>query len=104
METTIKGYQYKSNNHFSGIYEFPNNLNKEEIHLPPNTTLVAPPDNIPEGKEAMWYVDKWTLVDADESHITKENLFIPEVKEVLPENLIVDAYNIDLPKPIEPPL
>ena len=65
MKTIITGYQYKSNKHFGGVYEFPNNLDKEEIHLPPNTTLVAPPKNIPKGKEAMWYVDKWILVDEE---------------------------------------
>jgi hypothetical protein len=61
METMIKGYHYKSNKRFSGIYEFPNNFDKEEIHMPPNTTLVAPPV-IPEGKEALWDGTNWSLV------------------------------------------
>jgi len=64
METMIKGYQYKSNKRFSGDYEFPNNLDKEEIHMPPNTTLVAPPV-IPVGKEAIWDGKGWSLVDEE---------------------------------------
>jgi hypothetical protein len=64
METTIKGYQYKNNKRFSGEYEFPNNLDKEEIHMPPNTTLVAPPA-IPEGKEALWGGKSWRLVNEE---------------------------------------
>ena len=64
METMIKGYQYKSNKRFSGEYEFPNNLDKEEIHMPPNTTLVAPPV-IPTGKEALWDGKGWSLVDEE---------------------------------------
>ena len=64
METMIKGYQYKSNKRFSGDYEFPNNLDKEEIHMPPNTTLVAPPV-IPVGKEAIWDGTSWSLVDEE---------------------------------------
>jgi hypothetical protein len=64
METMIKGYHYKSNKRFSGDYEFPNNLDKEEIHMPPNTTLVAPP-TIPAGKEALWDGKGWSLVDEE---------------------------------------
>ena len=64
METMIKGYHYKSNKRFSGDYEFPNNLDKEEIHMPPNTTLVAPPV-IPAGKEALWDGKGWSLVDEE---------------------------------------
>lgn len=64
MENMIKGYQYRSNNRYGGVYEFPNNLDKVEIHMPPNTTLVAPPD-IPEGKEALWDGKGWSLVDEE---------------------------------------
>jgi hypothetical protein len=64
MEIMIKGYQYKSNKRFSGEYEFPNNLDKEEVHIPPSTTLVAPP-TIPVGKEALWDGKVWGLVDEE---------------------------------------
>ena len=64
METMIKGYHYKSNKRFAGVYEFPNNLDKEEIHMPPNTTLVPPPV-IPTGKEALWDGAGWSLVDEE---------------------------------------
>jgi hypothetical protein len=64
METMIKGYYYKSNKRYSGVYEFPNNLDKEEIHMPPNTTLVTPPV-IPTGKEALWDGKVWSLVDEE---------------------------------------
>ena len=64
MEILITGYQYKSNKRFGGVYEFPQHKDQEPIHLPPNTTLVAPPV-IPEGKEALWNGDGWILVDEE---------------------------------------
>lgn len=64
MDNMIKGYQYGNENHYIGEYIFHNNLDKEEIHLPHNTTLVEPPV-IPEGKSAVWNENenKWFIVD-----------------------------------------
>lgn len=73
MEILITAYQYGDNKHFIGGYKFPKHKD-HDIHLPPNTTLVAPPANIPKGKEARWNGTTWDVVNADESHITKEQL------------------------------
>ncbi|WAK01870.1 hypothetical protein [Methylobacter sp. YRD-M1] len=61
METMITGYQWKANKAFAGVYVFPNNLDKEEVYLPPNTTLVPVHTNIPEGQEAYWTGSGWSL-------------------------------------------
>jgi hypothetical protein len=61
MEEFITGYQYGDKKEYSGEYHFPNNLDKEKIHLPPNTTLIAPP--IPEaGFFPKWNGEAWELV------------------------------------------
>jgi hypothetical protein len=73
MEIIITTYQYGDNKHFIGEYK----VYKHKDHtsyLPPNTTLIAPPVDIPKGKEAKWDGEVWGIVDADESHITKEQL------------------------------
>jgi hypothetical protein len=76
MEIIITGYQYGSNKHFIGEYKFPQHKD-HDIQVPSNTTLVAPPNDIPNGKEAKWDGSSWSIVDADESHITKEQLNVP---------------------------
>lgn len=46
MNEKIIGYQYSTDNYkLIGEYIFPNNMDKEEIHLPPFTTLIKPPEN-----------------------------------------------------------
>lgn len=57
----ITGYQYKANGRYNGIYRFPNNKDKEEVHLPPMTTLVAPPpiSDLAEGMEHAWDGTQW---------------------------------------------
>ena len=85
MEEMITGYQYGPiKGDFRCIYEFPNNLDKEEIHMPPFTTLVAPPDEIPVGKIACWNGTSWELKDDD---ITIKVDPIPEedIGRLLPE-------------------
>jgi hypothetical protein len=64
MEIMIKGYQYKSNNCYAGEYQFPQHKDQDPIHVPPNTTLIAPP-KIPEGKDALWNGLSWSLVDKE---------------------------------------
>lgn len=59
--TIVKGYQWMANMAYGGVYEFPNNLDKEEVHMPPNTTLVSPPAVIDEGQEAYWDRGQWKL-------------------------------------------
>ena len=83
MEIIIKGYQYGANKHFIGEYNFPQHKDHDP-QLPPNTTLVAPPAEMSEGKEAKWDGKKWVIVDADESHITKVQLLPPIVPRPIP--------------------
>ena len=61
MEEIITGYQYgPEHGDFRCVYEFPNNMDKEEIHMPPFTTLVPPPE-IPNGMLAYWNGTEWEL-------------------------------------------
>lgn len=61
-EDLITGYQYgPEKGEFRGEYRFPNNMDKDEIHVPPFTTLVAPPADVPFGKYPCWDGKKWIL-------------------------------------------
>lgn len=64
MEIIVTGYQYKSNKRYGGVYEFPQHKDQDPIHMPPGTTLLAPPV-IPVGKEALWDGESWSLVDEE---------------------------------------
>ena len=63
MEKMITGFQFSPlDDRYMGEYEFPNNMDQEEIHLPPNTTLERPPavgaDKIVFRKEGKWVVEE----------------------------------------------
>lgn len=61
-EELITGYQYSPDNGaYMGVYRFPNNKDKEEIHLPPYTTLVSPPETWPEPMHPVWNGTEWIL-------------------------------------------
>ncbi|MDO6385579.1 hypothetical protein [Uliginosibacterium sp. 31-12] len=61
QQTAVVGYQYAPDTgRYIGPYEFPNNLDKEDIHLPPNTVLDAPPE-APAGKHPCYTDGAWTL-------------------------------------------
>lgn len=57
----ITGYQYGDQNKLIGEYQFPMNLDSDQIHLPPNTTLKKPPQE--DGKTAYFIDDNWVLRD-----------------------------------------
>lgn len=61
MEISTTGYQWGAHMQYIGTYQI---LHQEDqpIHMPPNTTLIAPPI-IPEGQEAIWDGEDWELVD-----------------------------------------
>lgn len=85
MEEIITGYQYGPiNGEFRGVYEFPNNLDKEEIHMPPYTTLIPPPEEIPAGKIACWNGDVWELKD-DQVSIKSDPIKDDDIGKLLPE-------------------
>jgi hypothetical protein len=62
MEEILTGYQWMDNMTFGCVYPFYNNMDKEEILMPPKTTLVVPPSPI-EGKEIYWTGSNWDYRD-----------------------------------------
>lgn len=58
MESFITGYQWGDTGVFIGPYTFPLNLDGEQIHLPPNTTLIKPLD-VEIDQEAAWDGANW---------------------------------------------
>ena len=62
----ITGYQWGDGGRYIGPYDFPNNTDKEHIHLPPRTTLKEPPADVPAGHMIVWDAghDDWALVAA----------------------------------------
>lgn len=76
MEETILGYQYSPvDNKFIGEYRFPNNLDKEEIHMPPYTTLVAPPE-VTGTDSAYWENGEWTI-----KHDASKVVYVPTITD-----------------------
>lgn len=65
MSDLITGYQYGDNDGFTGVYVFPNNLDKDDIHMPPNTVLNEPPlSELKPGEECAWNGKKWFIRQA----------------------------------------
>lgn len=93
MQTFVTGYQYGVNNQFIGQYIFETHADFEP-HLPPNTVLVAPPE-IPEGMEAIWSGETWTLQD---------NLSIPEAPIVETKIASLEVPVIPIPEPVLTPV
>lgn len=85
----ITGYQYGPNFSLLGVYQFPNNEDKEDIHLPPNTTLAVPPMTIPDGQEAAFAVSQgvWYLRDIDLSWMDMDG----RIKFVAHRSEVADA-------------
>lgn len=75
-EEYITGYQWSCvNNKFIGEYNFPNNKDKEEIHMPPFTTLKKPPV-YSKGYIPYWNGNDWEVMedpDVIKSHPPIEN-------------------------------
>lgn len=86
MDKMILGYQYGPvHGEYRGTYEFPNNLDKEDIHVPPFTTLVKPPKTA-EGMVACWDGSKWVeKVDDDKSSIKVKPIPDEEIGKLTPE-------------------
>ena len=60
-EYYIKGYQWGAYGQFTGEYTFPANKDRYDIHMPPNTTLIEPPRNLPVDQEAAWNGVGWIV-------------------------------------------
>lgn len=61
----LTGYVYDKDFYFKSTYEFPNNMDKDEVHLPPNTTLTPIPLKVADTKIPQWIPEqgKWKVVD-----------------------------------------
>jgi hypothetical protein len=71
----ITGYQYGDHGNFIGEYQFEKNLDKEEVHCPPCTTLLAPPTDLSIDQEAYFDGEQWQV----------RLLSLPWLPENLPE-------------------
>jgi hypothetical protein len=60
-EVMLTGYQWGTGGVYIGVYEFPANKDQYEIHLPPNTTMTAPPTGLPVDMEAAWDGTQWVV-------------------------------------------
>lgn len=90
-EELILGYQWSpETKKYIGEYKFPNNKDKDEIHLPPFTTLTKPPE-VKKNFAAYWNGDKW-FIDVNLDPISEHSRIDDHgVKDYL--QLIRDARN-----------
>ena len=87
----ILGYQWSpETKKYIGEYRFPNNKDKDEIYMPPFTTLVKPPETERESV-AYWNGNEW-FIDIDPDAVTDHppiddyELLMPDFIEYLKEN------------------
>jgi hypothetical protein len=91
MEEFIKGYHWSpETKQYMGEYVFPNNGDKEEIHMPPFTTLISPPI-CEKSYSSYWDGNKWNIdVDpnsvVDHPPIDDYELVMPDYIDYLKEN------------------
>lgn len=88
-EQYLTGHQWGADMSYIGIYSFPENMDQEAVHLPPNTTLKAPPTGLPVGKEAAFDIaaDDWVVRDEDLSWMdadSRAKLLAAQADEVQP--------------------
>ena len=90
-EEFILGYQWSpETKKYNGEYRFPNNKDKDEIHMPPFTTLVKPPETEREFA-AYWNGNEWVIdlnpnVVSDHPPIDDYELLMPDFIEYLKEH------------------
>lgn len=88
-EQMLTGYQWGADMSYIGTYLFPDNLDQAATHLPPNTTLKAPPTGLAAGKEAAFNVltGAWVVRDEDLSWMdptSRAALLAAQAAEVQP--------------------
>ena len=87
----ILGYQWSSETKkYMGEYRFPKNKDKDEIYMPPFTTLVKPPETEREFA-AYWNYNEWVInvdpdVVSDHPPIDDYELLMPDFIEYLKEH------------------
>ena len=87
----ILGYQWSpETKKYIGEYRFPNNKDKDEIYMPPFTTLVKPPETERESV-AYWNGNEWVInadpdVVSDHPPIDDYELLMPDFIEYLKEH------------------
>lgn len=59
--TQITGYQYGDHGHFIGAYQFEKNKDKDDIHMPPRTTLKTPPTDLQSDEEVHFDGSDWAI-------------------------------------------
>ncbi|MBR7777375.1 hypothetical protein [Undibacterium rugosum] len=69
MKKRLTGYQWGDDGAYIGPYAFDNNLDKEDVHLPPRTTLTPPPDQLAVDEEAAWDGKLWVVRRLSMSHL-----------------------------------
>jgi hypothetical protein len=86
-EELITGYQFcPDHGEFRCVYKFPNNKDKDEIHLPPYTTLVPPPSQYPSSLIPCWADKEWILKPINEvGNITTRTIPEDDYGKLLPE-------------------
>lgn len=75
-ENMVTGYQYGDNLSFIGIYTFPDNGDQVAAHMPPRTTLLAPPLGLDAGTEAAFNTETgtWEVRPEDLSWMDEDSL------------------------------
>jgi hypothetical protein len=90
-EELILGYQWSSETKkYMGEYRFPKNKDKDEIYMPPFTTLVKPPETEREFA-AYWNDNEWVIdpnpdVVSDHPPIDNYELLMPDFIDYLKSN------------------
>lgn len=74
-DNMITGYQYGDDCSYTGPYTFPDNKDKDAVHLPPHTTLLVPPIDLPAGMEAAFNVKtgRWEIRPEDLSWMDEDS-------------------------------
>lgn len=86
-EQMILGYQHSPvTGKFIGEYWFPNNQDQEAVVLPPNTTLTAPPVDVPKMMSAYWSGDRWFIADDPDKAIPP--LVIDDYAMLMPDYVL----------------
>lgn len=88
MNEIITGYQWSPVSMlYIGIYQFPNNLDQEKVHMPPWTTLTAPPKFDAKTQIPRWDGTSWDVID---------NPNCPSHPEIKDYSILMPEYIDDL--------